>query len=84
MLRDEEGRVWVFIGPGSSDGRDGKGRPRRRVAKGCVVGVRMGWDVNLRLRGVETREEEEEEDGGGENGTDEVWKIAVLWDVLDA
>ncbi len=80
MLRDEMGRGWVLVGQGSSDGR---GVKERVVTKGCVVGVRMGWDVDLSSRDSDKKGVEGEDDGGG-NCRDVVWKVAVLWNVLDA
>ena len=81
MFRDEAGRGWVLIGLGASNGLDVKGEKGRAVVKGCVVRVRMGWDVDISMKGVDTQEKEEED---GENGRDTLWKVAVLWDVLDA
>ncbi len=84
MLRDEVGRGWVLIGLGSSDGLGGvKGARRRGVSKGSVLSVKMGWDVDLDLSGADMQGKEEEEDAG-ENRRDAAWKVAVLWDVLDA
>ncbi len=83
MFRDEAGRGWVLIGLGSCDGVGGKGVRRRAVSKGCVLSVRMGWEVDLSLNGEDIRGEGEEEDGR-ESRNDAAWKVAVLWDVLDA
>ncbi|KAF7506118.1 hypothetical protein GJ744_012269 [Endocarpon pusillum] len=83
MFRDEAGRGWVLIGLGASDGLGVQaGRKRMAIANGCVVGVRMGWDVNLNMKCVDTQRDAEED--GCEDGRDALWKVAVLWDVLDA
>jgi hypothetical protein len=69
MVRDRAGQKWVFIGGereierGFIMDHDSEGY-RAQV----VVGVRMGWDVDL--------------GGNGDDGR-EVWKVAVMWDVLD-
>lgn len=76
MFRDEAGRGWVLTGVGVK-----AGRKRVAIAKGCVVGVRMGWDINLSMEGMDTQEKEEKD---GEDGRDALWKVALLWDVLDA
>lgn len=79
LLRDEGARGWVLIGAAGS----GAGWSKR-VEAGRVVGVRMGWDVDLRrsrLTSTRTDEHLHEEDGGG--GSEDVWRVAVLWDVLD-
>ncbi len=62
MFRDEVGRGWVLIGLGSSDEFGVKGARRgRAVSKGCVVRVRMGWEVDVNLKGVDMQGEEDEE-----------------------
>lgn len=70
-------------------------RTRSTGLKGRVVGVRMGWDVELNPplplnmggggydsdRGGDGNQDGDEDVSG--NVTREVWKVGVLWDVLD-
>lgn len=71
LARSSVGRGWVFVG-----GDGGTEKKKKTVEGGRVVGVRMGWDVDL------SREGGAGGDGGGDGG-EGVWKVAVLWDVLD-
>lgn len=90
MIRDVEGarRKWLLIGREGSGGtnRTRVTPARRKIERGKVVAVKMGWDVDLGLRDREEREREQEREDGyrSEGGGGAIWKVAVLWNVLDA
>jgi hypothetical protein len=75
LARDDVGRKWCLIGPGRSGVAD-----RSMSGIGKVLGVRMGWDLDLSLNHMDGHEGV---GGGGGTGREDVWKVAVLWDVLD-
>lgn len=81
MVKDKAGRRWVLVGAegtGTADGSVLSNTARKRIGVGRTVGVKMGWDVTLSGDGADGQ------DRHGDCGNEEVWKIAVLWDVLGA
>jgi hypothetical protein len=77
LVRDEEGRRWCLVGEDEASG-SGTRKGRKRVEVGAGVGVRMGWNMALRINKDQGPPPLE-----GEEDATKTWRVAALWDVVD-